>query len=236
MNFLKINLLVASVLLLIISSCVLKLPMNHQFYNSKKVGIILNIKPIGMFKTGSQGLLDIALTPGYKYEEPLKNVEPKLEYKKKLQNEISRILSSKEKKYEFIKENFDTFNNFDKPNNKKKYSKLDYRSLKEKYNVDEILVVNAVHGILVTYYGFIEIGREGFAQVSTEIIDLQDNSLLQKAKFETSVNIEGHWKKGEDYENLKNAIDQAIKAALLELKYKFLYATICKQHLNPNWV
>lgn len=221
MKSLKINLLVASLLLFVITGCVSTLPLNQQFYNSKKVGIILNVEPIGMSKVGSQGLLDMALTPGHKYEEPLKSVEPKLEFKQKLQKEITNILSAKGKNYEFIEENLASFKRFEKPNSNKKYSKLDYRTLKAKYNLDEILVISAKHGILVSYYGVIETGREGYVQILTEIIDLQDNSLLQHENFQNTAKINGNWKKGEDYENLRLSIDEAIKTSFLTLKSKF---------------
>lgn len=221
MKSLKLNLFVTIFLLLLLTGCVSTLPINQQFYNSKKVGIILNVEPIGMSKAGSQGLLDMALTPGHKYEEPLKSVESKIEFKQKLQNEISELLKNKGKNFEFINENLTSFKKFKKPNSDKKYSKFDYRNLKTKNNLDEILVVNAKHGILVSYYGVIETGKEGYAQVSTEIIDLQDNSLLQQENLQNSAKIKGNWKKGEDYENLRLSIEEAIKSSFLTLKTKF---------------
>ncbi|GEM_PF-5720159 len=69
--------------------------MNQDFYNSKKVGIVLEVEPIGMYKAGAQELLDMALTPENKFEKPLKSVETRLEFEQKLKTEISNILTEK---------------------------------------------------------------------------------------------------------------------------------------------
>ncbi len=47
--------------LLTVTSCVTTIPLNQQFYNTKKVGVILQVDSIGMAKAGGQGLLDMAL-------------------------------------------------------------------------------------------------------------------------------------------------------------------------------
>ena len=92
-------------LLLTVTSCITTLPLNQQFYNSKKVGIILQIDSIGMAKAGGQGLLDMALTSGNKFREPLKKVEPQLNINEALKTEIINIFQSKNKQYEFITQN-----------------------------------------------------------------------------------------------------------------------------------
>jgi len=85
----------AIVLVVMVTSCVATLPLNQQFYNTKKVGIIIQLDSIGMAKTGGQGLLDMALTPGNKFTEPLKKVEPQLNLNNKLKSEITSILNEK---------------------------------------------------------------------------------------------------------------------------------------------
>ncbi|MFY7938712.1 MAG: hypothetical protein ACOVOQ_15135 [Flavobacterium sp.] len=221
MKSLKLKLVLVIVGLLTLNSCVSTMPLNQQFYNTKKVGVILQVDNIGMSKAGGQGLLDMALTPGHKYEEPLKAVEPKLEFKTKVKEEITSILNSKNKQFQIIEENVTTLKKFEKPNSDKKYSKLDYRNLKAKYNVDEILILHAKHGILVSYYGVIETGKQGYAQIITEIVDLEDNSLLQQENFQSVAKINGNWKKGDDYGNLKNSIQEAIQNSFSTLKTKF---------------
>ncbi|OCB72933.1 hypothetical protein [Flavobacterium crassostreae] len=221
MRLLKLT--VGIFLALTLTSCVTTLPLNQQFYNTKKVGVILQVDSIGMAKAGGQGLLDMALTPGNRFTEPLKKVEPKLKMNETIQTEITNILKSKNKTFEFITEKFDysTLNKFEKPNSNKKYSKKDFRNFKSKNNVDEIMFVKVKYGILVSYYGMIELDKQGYVNIGTEVIDLTDNSLLQQETFQTAAKMNGNWKKGDDYGNLTNSIQEAINSSITTLKTKF---------------
>jgi hypothetical protein len=206
-----------------LTSCVTALPINKQFYNSKKVGVILQVDSIGMAKAGSQGLLDMAFTPGNRFKEPLQEVEPKLNLNEILTAEITNILNSKSKQFKFITENIDyqKLDKFDKPNSDKKYSKKDFRNLKTVNNVDEIMYIKVKYGLLVSYYGVIETGKQGYVNIATEIVDLTDNGLLQQQNIQTVASIKGNWKKGEDFGNLKSAIQEAIDNSVSTLKTKF---------------
>jgi hypothetical protein len=53
-------------------------------------------------------------------------------------------------------------NNFENQILNKKYSKKDYRNLKTTNNVDEIMFVKVKYGILVSYYGMIELDKQGY--------------------------------------------------------------------------
>jgi hypothetical protein len=64
-----------------------------------------------------------------------------------------------------------------------KNSKKDYRNLKTTNNVDEIMFVKVKYGILVSYYGMIELDKQGYVNTATEVVDLNDNSLLQQETF-----------------------------------------------------
>ncbi|MEC4049638.1 hypothetical protein OX284_009380 [Flavobacterium sp. SUN046] len=221
MKLLKLSF--AILLLLTITSCVSSLPLNQQFYNTKKVGIILQVDSIGVAKAGSQGLLDMALTQGVRFKEPLKKVESNIELTQPLKNEISYFLNFKNKQFVFIDEKLDykALKDFEKPSSDKKYSKKDFRNYKASHNVDEILYVKVRHGILVSYYGVIETGKQGYCNIESEVIDLEDNSLLQKETLQTMADIKGNWKDGDDYANLKEAIQAAINSSIASLKYKF---------------
>jgi len=209
--------------LLTFTSCVTTLPLNKQFYNTKKVGVILQVDSIGMAKVGGQGLLDMALTPGNRFTEPLKKVEPKFNFNETLKSEITSILNAKNKQFQFIDQKIDYQNltKFEKPNSDKKYSKKDFRNLKASNNVDEILFVKVKYGILVSYYGMIELDKQGYVNIGTEVIDLTDNSLLQQEIFQTVAKMNGNWKKGEDFENLTSSIQDAINSSLKTFKTKF---------------
>jgi hypothetical protein len=218
-----LKLTIGILFLLTITSCITTQPLNQQFYNTKKVGVILQVDSIGMAKAGSQGLLDMAFTPGNRFKEPLQKIAPELNLNETLKTEITSILNSKNKQYQFIAENivYQNLNKFEKPNSEKKYSKKDFRNLKVVNNVDEILYIKVKYGILVSYYGVIEIGKQGYVNIGTEIIDLSDNSLLQQENIQSIANIKGNWKKGEDFENLKNAIKEAIDNSMIALRNKF---------------
>lgn len=210
-------------LLMTVTSCVTTLPLNQQFYNTKKVGVILQVDSIGMAKEGGQGLLDMALTAGNRFTEPLKKVEPKFKLNETLKTEITNILNAKNKQFQFIDQKIDYQNltKFEKPNSEKKYSKKDFRNLKNVNNVDEIMFVKIKYGLLVSYYGMIELDKKGYVNIGTEIVDLTDNSLLQQENFQIVAKMNGNWKKGEDFKNLENSIQDAINNAINTLKTKF---------------
>ena len=221
MKLLKLTL--GLLFLLTVTSCVTTLPLNQQFYNNKKVGVILQIDSIGMAKAGGQGLLDMALTKGSRFREPLKKVEQKFNLNETFKSEITAILNKKNKQFQFIDQKIEYKNlmEFEKPNSSKKYYKKDLRSLKSALNVDEIMYVKVRYGILVSYYGMIELDKQGYVNIGTEIVDLTDNSLLQRENLQTTAKINGNWKEGEDFENLKNAIQNAIDSSITILETKF---------------
>ncbi|WP_026904374.1 hypothetical protein [Pedobacter glucosidilyticus] len=214
---------ISVICILCLGSCAVKLPLNKQFYESKKVGIIIDVDSIGLAKAGAQGLLDMALTPGDKYTKPLQTIEPQVNPFSLLKNEISDILKSRNKDFILIDINLkdENFSKFDTPDTDKKYYKKDIRALKSKYNVDEILYAEVKYGILVSYYSMIEIDRQGYMNISTSIIDLQDNSLLLSDRISSVAPIKGNWKKEPEYLNLKTSIQNAIDKTITTWKTKF---------------
>lgn len=221
MKLLKLSL--GIVLLLTFTSCVTSLPISQQFYNNKKVGIILQVDSISVAKAGSQGLLDMAIAHGSRFKEPLQKVAPKIEISQPLKNQITKILQAKNKQFTFVEDKVDynSLLDFEKTNSDKKYSKKDFRKFKLANNVDEILYINVRYGLLVSYYGVIETGKQGYSNINTEIVDLDDNSLLQRETIQTMSTIDGNWKDGDDYANLKTAIQNAVNNSITELNYKF---------------
>lgn len=216
-RFLKKPIMKKSLLILffaiIFSSCKSTLPLNQSFYDSGKVGVVLQMDSISMAKEGGQGLLDMALTPGNRFTEALLDVDSQISAKVSIKNKISRILGSKGKAFKFIEEpiDYEQLDKFKKPNSKYKYSKLDYREFKTKYNVDELWILDVDYGLLVSYYGFVELDKKGFVFINSEVINLNNNVLLQKNTFQSKAKIDGNWKGGEEYSNLKEAVEEAIK-------------------------
>jgi predicted GH43/DUF377 family glycosyl hydrolase len=98
-----------------------------------------------------------------------------------LKAEITNILNAKQT-IQFINEKFDYKTNNFENQIEQKNSKKDYRNLKTTNNVDEIMFVKVKYGILVSYYGMIELDKQGYVNTATEV-DLNDNSLLQQETF-----------------------------------------------------
>ncbi|HUX59125.1 MAG TPA: hypothetical protein VMV77_19295 [Bacteroidales bacterium] len=67
-------------LVLFFSGCAVKKSiLSPDFYSSEsKLGLILITNDIGTTRSGNQGLLDMALTQGNKYTNPLHRVEPEI--------------------------------------------------------------------------------------------------------------------------------------------------------------
>jgi len=208
---------------ILFNSCVTTIKISSKFYNPTKVGIIVDIDTIRFSKTGNQGFIDMALTPGNKYTEPLKTIDPFVNPTTKIKNELYNLLESKYKKFEFINEdvNIEELNKFEKPaNSEGKFYNKDLRGLKAKYNVDEIMFVNVSYGLLVQYYGFMELNRFGYSVINSIIVNLDDNSLLFRDRTYNSQIINGEWKTPPNYDNLKNSIQTAIDNSINTLKTK----------------
>lgn len=214
----KINKIIyLTFVLLILNSCATHLPMpKNYFENNKKVGVLYLIKPIDTFREGPQGILDMAITVGAKYKEPLSIIKDEVNPESQMKDLYSDIFKSKGKPLEEINLGYDLKKRkeFKKPfKSKKKYFKYDLRYLKDR-GIDELLVVKVGHGIIVRYNGFLETGRRGICEVETEIIDLSDNSLVFTDSFISLENLEGDWNTPPKYENLSKSISSAIKYAV----------------------
>ncbi|HEX8378500.1 MAG TPA: hypothetical protein VF602_11840 [Pedobacter sp.] len=211
-------------IILFLTNCAATLPLNQKFYNSKKVGVIVQIDSIGIAKEGAQGLLDMAMTPGDKYREPLNTIAPKVNPEALLITEISNLLKGKNKQFVVLPENILNQNlvNFDSPQSgEAKYYKKDLRAIKTQHNVEEVLYLKVKYGLLVSYYSMIETDRKGYIAITTNIIDLDDNSLLSHNILKASAPINGKWKEAPEYNNLKNAIQAAINQSVTQLAAKF---------------
>lgn len=209
-----------------LTSCMTTIPLSDNYFTStKKVGIIQLKNEITNYRQGSQGLLDMALTQGNKYQEPLRIIDENIQPFQEIFNTYEAIYKRKGKELIILDGgiNFDAWKRF--PTNtgasNKKYYKYDLRHLKEKYDIDELLLVDVKYGVLVNYYSFAEIGRYGYCNISSIIVDLSDNSLQYKNASEVSKQVKGKWKTPPKYEKLQNGIDAAIVEAIKMEKMKF---------------
>ncbi|MXV37904.1 hypothetical protein GO491_04315 [Flavobacteriaceae bacterium Ap0902] len=99
------------------------------------------------------------------------------------------------------------------------FYKYDARKLR-KYGIDELLIVHVQYGLMVNYYGMIETGKYGNCLITTQIVNLDDNTIIYENRTHKPVLIQGKWKTPPTYNNLKNAIDESIELTLEEEKIK----------------
>lgn len=218
-----IKLLLGFLFIALVTSCVTRVSLDHQsFINDKKVGVVVVVDSITVAKAGGQGILDIVLTPGNRFKEPLKKVEPRIKVTEKMEAEIEAILKFYKKPYQLISENLNLENlePFDEKQPGKVYANKDYRKFKSTHQIDELMIISVSFGMIVSYYGMIEIGKDGFAYVWIDTFDLEDNSIIQKEKYSTYSRIKGNWKGGDDYEKLVDAIQDAVDKAVKALDTK----------------
>ena len=221
----KLNYLILTAFLFLAVSCNVQMPLSKEYLSKpSKVGVFVNVTPAQKYRAGSQGLLDLALTSGDKYTPLLKIANEQYDPKVELQQMYMDILKSKGKDVVLIDEKFDpkTATKFKGEKVEgKKYSNYDFRELKAKYNVDEIIFVNLVWGVQISYYSMIETGRNGYAYFDNRIINLNDNSLyLANDNFQLAP-IKGKWNTPPNYEIAEKAINDALKKGIEKEKSLF---------------
>jgi hypothetical protein len=203
---------------MLITSCAVRVPLSKEYWNKpSKVGLFVNVNDPAKFRKGSQGLLDLALTSGDKYAPPLLKVNEKLNPKDSLVNMYTNILSVKGKEVVLIS---DTFNAKTAEKFKgtkvdgKKYSDYDFTYLKNKYGVDEVLFVNLNWGLMISYYGMIEIGRESFCYFDTRLVNTTDNSLYLANDNSKYTMLKGKWDVKPEYENVVSTVKISLNEAI----------------------
>jgi ASC-1-like (ASCH) protein len=218
----KLSLGIVFIILFLVTSCVTTVPLNTEFYGKTKVGILIQMeeKP-EVIKATTDGLVTTITDSDNKFYVGVEKIKSNITFKELLKKEISNTLSSKNKSFEMISDNFNelTLSKFKAPESDTEYSKYDFRFMKKKYNVNEILFVKVNHyGLLLVYSGVIRATKKGYVLMHSQVIDLKDNSLLQQKQSETTTKINGDWDKNGEYTNLQNAIQLAIDQSILKLK------------------
>jgi len=197
--------------LFLITSCVSKVALSPEYWKTpSKVGVFVNVNKPHKFKEGSQGLLDMAVTSGDKYQEALDLIGQQIQPKDELVNLYSDILKSKGKEIVIVNETFDPKTAQKFKGNKqegKKYSVYDFSNLKDKYNIDELLFINVDYGFMISYYGMIETGKSAYFSANTNLINLADQSLAL-ANFNAKSNPLKKWKDN-NYEASVNGVNSA---------------------------
>jgi len=216
--------LLISLLTLIATSCaVKKYTVSPAFYTSgSDLGLIMVTNDITTRRSGAS-VLGAALIDYHKYDAPLEAVDPKLDPEKKFRRMYLSLFESKGKNITQVDDQFDReqFPKFPTPDKSREYFEYDLRPLKEKYNVDELMIVTVDYGLNQNYSGAFEAGKGGYAHVASSIIDLHDNSIIYKGETWGNGKLKSKWDTSPDFEYLREAIDAAINQAVEIEKTKY---------------
>jgi len=220
---LKLSALFTLTVLLTTSCAVKKYTVSPAFYTSgSDLGLIMVTNDITTRRSGASGL-GAALIDYHKYDAPLEAVDPGLDPDKKFRRMYLSLFESKGKNISLVDDMFDEdqFAEFVAPDKNKKYFKHDIRSLKDKYKVDELMIVTVDYGLNQNYSGAFEAGKGGYSHVVSSIIDLDDNSIIYKGETWGNGKLKSKWDTPPDYEYLREAIDAAINQAVETEKNKY---------------
>jgi hypothetical protein len=211
-------------------ACNPKVPLQSAYFNSPtKTGVIFISREIvhtGRSYGGAAGgiILMNQLKQGSKYGEALLSMAQEVNPTEKIRNFYMEVFAARGKKLVMIDEKaIMNLEKFKAPDSGKRYYKKDLRFLKEKYNIDELLIVTVRYGINSNYIYGVEIKRSGMTSISPEIVVMRDNSIFSKDHTSVAVKIIGPWNTPPYYENIRKAIFQSAEDALKveEEKYTF---------------
>lgn len=205
--------------LLVLAGCATQPPVaiDDTYWNdtSKKVGIAFSPLPKATgHKTGSQGLLDIAINEAVadKVDQHLESLS--LEEFYEVRDIVAKFFQDKGFNVVVLEESIDA-NNLSKNKDKKTgYADKDFTALRQEHNIDQLLYFNLVAaGTIRSYYGFIPTSDpKGYFLGHGMLINLDDNKLLWYKNSFAEQPVAGEWDQPDTaYPNLTNAVYKALE-------------------------
>ncbi len=222
-TFTKVFLVMLLAAIMTFSCSVKKYTVNPSFYSSgSDLGLILVTNDITTRRSGGSAI-GKALIDYHKYDAPLEAVDQKLDPERKFRRMYLGLFESKGKNIIQVDDQFnrDQFTKFEAPDKSREYFEYDLRPLKDKYNVDELMIVTIDYGLNQNYSGAFEAGKGGYSHVVSSIIDLNNNSIVYKGETWGNGKLKSGWDTPPDYEYLKEAIDAAINQAVETEKNRY---------------
>ena len=209
------------------NGCAVKTPASY-FNNQKTLGIIYLIEPIDVFEEGQKGIIvDNFIVVDHNFIEPLEIIDKKINPIGEIKELFKGLLNTKGKSYvELEYEQYaNKFEKFEKPSSaKREYYQYDLRTLKSQFindhEIDEVLIVSVKYGLWVNYDALIIFDKMGRCIIESEIVDLNDNSIIYHGYSVSLKSIKGRWDTPPEYENLSYSIKSAISTALAKHKAK----------------
>ena len=167
---------------------------------------------------------------GDKYDKPLRIIEPELNPTERFKKLYIDAFSAKGKEIIVLNERLDKKRldslpkaKIVKPNSEseKVYYKKDLRFLKQKYGIDEVLIVHIQYGVSSEFSYAIETSRNAQTYVHPEIVSVKDNSILFRNNYKIKQPLQRNWDVPPDYEMLKKCIQATIDRAFIEEQKKY---------------
>lgn len=225
----KIILLFSAIIFASCSST--RIPLKKEFWNGDngKIGIVFSEDPIpGAYKSGAQGLLDMAINEAMSatLEEHLESLD--VEEFRTIQEIFTQKF--KEKGINNILFLEDDTNGEELKIYKKNIGKSEHKNsffgFKEKYDIDYLIVFSiSRYGTIRSYYGFIPLGPpKGLFEANGMLVNLKTNQYewyVEMEEEESSSEIMGEWDEEPDYPNLTNAIYEALHSSQKFLQNHF---------------
>lgn len=204
------------------------LRVSNDFYNDKVVGVIINVDSICVKLEETNKYYNI------KDENPkifnywlkyLKEYEKEIALKEQIIKKLTKFFDKHNKKYVLLNEtvnytNFPMFKGRIKQTAgvKKRACEYDMRSLKTKYNIEEVMVINIEYGINEHQYNSYIGITDMYNTMASAIIDLNDNS-LEMVKLKTSkINIGNYYKIEDKKPEFLEQMNETIVSTLDDLK------------------
>jgi hypothetical protein len=217
------------IVLFALTACGTKLPLTSEYFKTKtKVGVVVSAKIDHNGSHSGGGVIGVvtsmALNTGDKYSQSLTAIEPELDPREKFNQLYLETLTSKGKDVVTINDAFKgvTFEDFTAPKDDKKYYKKDLRYIKDKYGIDELLIVSIRYGVYSYYKYGIETRKYGWTSLHSITVNLNDNSIIYKSGMSSNIKIDGKWDIPPAYENLKKMIGQSIDRVINGEREKYI--------------
>ncbi|WP_413512177.1 hypothetical protein [Myroides odoratus] len=218
MKFIQ-TMLIFSVLLLLNSCATPKqISINKAEYHAQnRVAIIVHPPTSFVGKTGSQGILDLAVTPQTKYKEGMKILSKTYDstIQKSLKDECEKIYAYTGKKYIVL----DSIANLPTIEVNKKQV-LDYQYIKDTYQVEQIQEITCTYGITIDYYGFIETDKNTFVSINSIITNIENQTTVQQYNQTKKIKLKGKWR-ANNYAIFNKSLETSVKLALMDFNSQF---------------
>ncbi|OFM84497.1 hypothetical protein [Weeksella sp. HMSC059D05] len=159
-----------------------------------KLGVILNINPLGVFKTQTHQFEEKTSTAAKEHQKTLQEFSQEYSQKEKIKSVVSSFLDQHKKSYLFIQDDHET----------------DLNNISEKYAVDDLLIIDVTSGIAQTNnpteknnnsakggQTYIDVKvldgktlKEKYKETlsGTQYLDTSDSSLTEKEKIKRAIN------------------------------------------------